>query len=145
MPIKQPTTFDQAYPGRFLKAGTLAGKKVTLTLTKVEHEALEGEKGVETKVVFSFRETEMGMVCCKTNAVCIREMFGSYLSEWVGKRITLYEGKVESGSMKGQPCIRIWGSPDIPADMPIQIKLPKKKPFPVVMHKVEPKTSTPQQ
>lgn len=144
-PVRQPVNFDMLYPGRFLKAGNLCGQKVTLTIAKIEHEKLEGEKGLETKAIVTFAGKDMQLVLAKTNGICLREMFGNLLSGWVGKRVTLYEGKVESGSMKGQPCIRIWGSPDIPADMPIQIKLPKKKPFPVVMHKVEPKTSTPQQ
>lgn len=135
--LRQPNNFDQLYAGRFLKAGTLDGKRVTLTITKVEHERLEGDKGEEIKAIVHFQQTEMSLVLAKTNGLCIKAMFGAILADWVGKRVTLYEGKVESGSMKGQPCIRIWGSPDIDADMNVQIKLPKKKPMPFTLHKVE--------
>ena len=133
--LHQPKNFDQLYPGRFLKAGILDGKRVTLTIESVQHEKLEGEKGLELKVIMAFVGKEMQLVLCKTNAMCIKAMFGPLLSNWKGKKVTLYEGKVESGSMKGQPCIRIWGSPEIEDDMPLTIKLPKKKGFPVVMHK----------
>lgn len=136
--LTQPKNFDQLYPGRFLKAGTLDGKKVTLTIANIQHEKLEGEKGQELKAIFSFVGKEMQLVCCKTNALCFKAMFGPILANWKGKKVTLYEGKVEvSGPMKGQPCIRVWGSPEIAEDMPVQIKLPKRKAFEVVLHHVE--------
>ena len=34
----KPTVYDQLYPGRFIKAQELLGKKVTLTMTDVELE-----------------------------------------------------------------------------------------------------------
>lgn len=143
--LTQPKNFDQLYPGRFLKAGTLDGRKVTLTIADIKHERLEGEKGQELKAIFSFVGKEMQLVCCKTNALCLKAMFGPILANWKGKRVTLFEGKVEvAGPMKGQPCIRVWGSPDIQEDAAIQIKLPKRKPFEMVMHKVEPKQTTPE-
>jgi len=140
MPVENvvPKNFDMLYPGRFLKAGTLDGRKVTLTIAKVEHERLEGEKGLELKVIVSFVGKDMQLVLAKTNGICLREMFGNLTASWIGKKVTLFEGKVEvAGPMKGKPCIRIWGSPEIEADMPIQIKHPKKKAFEMVMHKVE--------
>ena len=136
--LPQPKNFDQLYPGRFLKAGTLDGHQATVTIAKIEHEKLEGEKGVELKAIFTFVGKDMQLVCCKTNAMCIKAMFGPMLADWIGKRITLFEGKVETpGKMFGQPCLRIWGSPEIAADLTVQIKHPKKKAFDMVMHKVE--------
>ena len=141
--LPQPKNFDQLYPGRFLKAGTLDGHQVTVTIAKIEHEKIEGEKGVELKAIFTFVGKDMQLVCCKTNAMCIKAMFGPMLADWIGKRITLFEGKVETpGKMFGQPCLRIWGSPEIPADLTIQIKHPKKKAFDMVMHKVESRPAT---
>ena len=138
--LHQPKNFDQLYPGRFLKAGILDGKKVILSIDSVLHEKLEGEKGEELKAIMSFAERDMQLVLCKTNALCIKAMFGPLLAGWKGKKVTLYEGKVEvAGPMKGQPCIRIWGSPEIESDMEIPIKLPKRKAFPVTLHRIEPK------
>ena len=134
--IHQPKNFDQLYPGRFLKAGTLDGKKVTLTIAAIQHEKLEGEKGTELKAIMSFAGKDMQLVLCKTNALCIKAMFGPILAGWKGRRITLYEGKVETpGPMRGQPCIRIWGSPEIEEDVTIPIKHPKRKAFEVTLHK----------
>ena len=134
----QPKNYDQLYPGRFLKAGILDGKKVSLTIASVKHEKLEGEKGEELKVVMSFAERQMQLVLCKTNAICIKAMFGHLVAGWIGKKVTLFEGKVEvAGPMKGQPCIRIWGSPEIADDQPVAVKLPKRKAFEMTMHRVE--------
>ena len=134
--LHQPKNFDQLYPGRFLKAGILDGKKVTLTIANVQHEKLEGEKGTELKAIMSFVGKEMQLVLCKTNALCIKAMFGPILAEWRGKKVTFYEGKVEvPGPMKGQPCIRVWGSPEIQGDVSTPIKLPKRKAFDVLLHK----------
>lgn len=128
----KPKDFDQLYPGRFIKAGELLGRKVTLTIADVELEGLQGDDGKEkAKAVISFRESEKKMVTCKTNGICIKEMFGKTISEWVGKRITIFPD-----TWNGEPCIRIWGSPDIETDKVVQITLPRRRPFNKTMHRV---------
>src|SRR6185437_13183500 len=90
--LPKPTVFDQLYPGRFLKAGELLGKKVTLTIADVDVEELEGDGGAKkVKAIISFRETKKQLVACKTNGLCLREMFGKELANWTGKRVTLFE------------------------------------------------------
>ena len=116
-------TFDDLYPGRFLKAGNLQGKHVTLTIAGVDREALVGDDGKEqTKATMQFAETKMGLVLCKTNGICIRAMFGPELAAWKGKRLTLMPD-----TWNGEPCIRIAGSPDIAADMTVSVQLPRRK------------------
>lgn len=128
--------FDQLYPGRFIKAGELLGKKVTLTITEVDLEDLMGDDGKEkAKAIVSFRETPKKMVTCKTNGICLREMFGKKLSEWVGKRVTIFPD-----TWNGEPCIRIWGSPDIEAELEVTVTLPRRRPFKKTMHRIEAKT-----
>lgn len=121
---KRPVSFDELYPGRFLKAGLLGDKKPTLTIRDVLVEELEGSDGVKKKAILYFRETDLGLVACKTNGLCVRQMFGAKVQEWVGKRITLF-----ATEFNGEPCIRVWGSPDIAEDMSVEISLPKRKPF----------------
>ncbi len=134
-PLPKPTVFDQLYPGRFIKAGELLGKKVTLTITDVNIEKLMGENNVaKIKATLSFKETEKQMVMCKTNGLCIKEMFGKTLSDWVGKRITIFED-----TWNGEPATRIWGSPDIAEDQVVEISLPRRRPFNKTMHKIEAK------
>jgi len=129
--LKKPNTYDQLYPGRFLKAGLFEGKCVTLTIKDVNLEELEGDDGKKTKAVISFVETEMMLVTAKTNGLCIKAMFGDKLSGWLGKKVTLFPS-----TWNGEPAIRVYGSPDITADMPISIQLPRRKPIPMVMHHV---------
>lgn len=131
----KPVDYDQLYPGRFIKAGELLGKKVTLTISDVELEGLVGDDGKEkAKCVISFKETEKKLVACKTNGLCIKEMFGKTLANWNGKRITLFED-----TWNGEPCTRIWGSPDIAEDFDVVIALPRRRPFNKTMHKIAPK------
>lgn len=136
----KPVDYDQLYPGRFIKAGELLGKKVTLTITDVDLEDLMGEDGKEkAKAIVSFRETQKKLVTCKTNGICLREMFGKQLANWVGKRVTLFPD-----TWNGEPCIRVWGSPDIEEDLEVQIALPRRRPFKKTLHRVTVKTA-PQQ
>ncbi len=131
MAIKKPTSFDALYPGRFLKAGLFEGKCVTLTIKDVNLEELEGDDGKKVKAIIAFAETEMQLVTCKTNGLCIKAMFGDKLSGWLGKKVTLFPS-----TWNGEPAIRVYGSPDIAADMPISIQLPRRKPIPMLMHLV---------
>jgi hypothetical protein len=82
--------FDELYPGRFLKAGLIPNGKATYTIASVAREQIEGENGVEDKVLMTFSETAMQLVLPKVNAVAIRAMFGSDVQAWIGKRVTLY-------------------------------------------------------
>jgi hypothetical protein len=131
--LKKPSVFDQLYAGRFLKAGELLGKKVTLTIRDVDLEELQSDDGAKkAKAIISFDETEKKLVACKTNGLCIKAMFGKVLADWVGKRITLFED-----SWNGEPCIRLWGSPDITEEIQVEVALPRRRPFKKPMHKVE--------
>lgn len=122
--------FDQLYPGRFIKAGELLGKKVTLTVTDIQHEELVGDDGKpSTKVTLSFKETPKKHVCCKTNAICMRDMFGRELNKWKGKRVTFFPD-----TWNGEPAIRVWGSPDIDREIEVTVTLPRRKPFKKTMH-----------
>jgi hypothetical protein len=143
MALPKPVDWDQLYPGRFLKAGEFLGRKVTLTIADVILDELEGEKGKEVKGCISFKETEKQIPVNKTNGICIKAMFGRKIPDWIGKRITLYPGTVESGGMKGEPAIRVWGSPDIAHDFDVSVQLPKKKAFSVTLHKTTKEKTAP--
>lgn len=122
--------WDELYPGRFLKAGLIAeGEKRVLTISIVDTDELEGEKGKRVKGVLSFREEKMQLPLNKTNGICLREMFGRVPWQWEGKRIALFQ--TEWG---GEPAIRIWGSPDIERDIVVTIQLPKRRAFEMTMH-----------
>lgn len=123
-----PTSFDDLFPGRFLKAGLLKGL-TTLTISGVILEELIGDKGPQIKGIVSFSEETKQLVLNKTNGICLREMFGRQVQEWRGKRVTLF-----ASQWNGEPCIRVWGSPDIDRDTEIIVQLPRKKPITMTMH-----------
>lgn len=131
--MPKPTNYDELYPGRFLKAGLFKGKKVTLTIKDVDLEELEDNTGKpKAKAILSFVERPMELVMCKTNGLCIRAMFGKELANWKGKRITFFPGQ-----WNGEECVRVWGSPDLKQEQTVQIELPRRKPFPMVLHAVK--------
>lgn len=130
--MAKPSIYDELYPSRFLKASLLKGQKVTLTIKDVDLEELIGDdQKAKQKAILSFEERPMQHVMCKTNGICLKEMFGKELVKWVGKKVTLF-----AGTWNGEEAIRIWGSPDISADMNVEIALPRRKPFKMTMHKI---------
>jgi hypothetical protein len=126
----EPSNYDQLYPGRFMKAGQFLGKKPTLTITTILNEELEGENNEKKiKVVIGFAETKLQLVACKTNGICLREMFGKILANWKGKKVTLF-----AGEWKGKEAVRVWGSPNIEQDMEVTVKLARRRAFNMTMH-----------
>lgn len=127
----KPVDWDELYEGRFIKAGDLKGRNVTLTIASVDLETLEGDKGPQKKGVVAFEGTEKQFALNKTNGICLKEMFGKKVQGWVGKRVTLMPS-----TWNGDDCIRIYGSPDLGEDKEITVSLPRKRPIPMTMHKV---------
>lgn len=123
-------TYDQLFPGRFVKAGEMNGKQATLTITKVYLDGLETESGAtEQRAIVSFKETSRELVLNKTNAQCLLAMWGPDSGDWLGKRVTIYPERDPSGLSDSGLCIRVKGSPDIDGDMTATIKLPRRKPI----------------
>jgi hypothetical protein len=129
--IPKPVDWDELYPGRFIKAGDLKGKNVTLVISAVRVEELVGDKGPQMKGIINFEKTDKALALNKTNGLCLRAMFGRKVQEWVGRRVTLFES-----TWDGDQCIRIYGSPEIEQDMQVTIALPRKRPFEITMHAV---------
>lgn len=126
----KPVDWDELYPGRFIKAGEFKGKKPTLTITDVKIDELVGDKGPQIKGVISFKETEKQWALNKTNGICLKELFGRKVQEWVGKRVTLF-----AATWDGEECIRVWGAPHLTEDRDVTVSLPRKRPFSMTMHK----------
>jgi hypothetical protein len=126
----KPVDWDELYPGRFIKASDFKGKKVTLKIADVNLEELVGDKGAQVKGVVAFEGKQKQLALNKTNGICLKEMFGKKIPEWIGKRVTLF-----ASSWNGEDCVRVWGSPELEADKEITISLPRKRPFAMTMHK----------
>lgn len=117
--------FDELFPNRFLKAGQFQGRDVTLTIAGIKLEELEGDKGKETKAILSFEKTPKQLVLNKTNATCIKAMFGRQTDEWIGKRVTFFPKDEAFGDT--EMCIRVRGSPDISALIRLDTKIGRRK------------------
>jgi hypothetical protein len=128
--------YDQLFPGRFLKSGEFLGKDVTLTVADIRIEALPQEKGGDRdRGIVTFRETKKELVLNRTNGECFKAMFGRKAKpDWIGKRVTLWPAPF-TDSFTGEvgTAIRVRGSPDIGADMQIEVRLPRKKPIRMTM------------
>ena len=138
--MRKPISFDELYPGRFLKAADLRGNHVTVTIADVALDELEGEKGVKVQGVIFLQKTDKQIVLNRTNGLCLKGMFGKTLSDWIGKRVTLKPDTTKLGK-DTVDCIRIHGSPDIAEDMAVSITLPRRKPFTMTMHAVRKETA----
>ena len=133
-----PVDWDEMYPGRFIKAADFKGRVVTVTVESVKIEELIGDKGPQIKGLLSFVGKDKSLALNKTNGICIKSMFGRRVQQWVGKRISLF-----AGTHDGEPCIRVYGSPDIDADMVVEVALPRKRPINMTMHRVQLKGAAP--
>src|ERR1017187_9656931 len=134
MPL--PDTYSELYPGRFLKADMLKGKKVTLTIKNINIEDLIGDKNkAEPKVIVSFMERPLEYVMPKTNGFCLKRMWGNNPHDWIGKRVTWYGTTCKFGR-DDVDCLRIWGSPDLTEDMPVTVPQGRKKALEIVLHRV---------
>lgn len=121
------TSFDQLYPGRFVKAGDLGNARPTVEIESVKHEDLEGERGIERKVVVSFVGRQKKLVLAKINGLSLKHMFGPDVTQWIGKRVVLHATADLMPIRRGEACIRVYGSPDIAGDVRVEWKPAQRK------------------
>lgn len=99
--------FDSEYIGAWdLTDDNDRPKDVTVTIDRVEKRTLKGRKGEESKPILWFRGAKKAMVCNKTNARTIAGMHGNDVSDWSGKRITLYATTTQTNDGE-VACIRV--------------------------------------
>lgn len=103
----------EAFPGQYIKAADLQGKRVVVTIDHVQMEDIGGE----TKPVIHFRGKERGMVLNRTNANAITDIVGSdEMDAWTGKVILLYPTRVDFQG-KRVDAIRVDAAP--PSHQPV--------------------------
>lgn len=86
-------------------------RDATVTIVRVEARELTSARGKDKKPVIWFQGRTKGMVCNKTNAKAIAAMYGKDVSQWLGKRVTLYATTTSAGG-ETVDCIRV--RPGIP-------------------------------
>lgn len=83
----------RAFPSRYLKYSDLQGRRVAVTIERVEIEKIADKQ----KPVVYFVGKEKGFVLNVTNARAIAEIAGGEeeMDNWAGVRISLYPTKVD--------------------------------------------------
>jgi len=122
--------------GTYITAAEIVGKTPTLTVERVALEEVElmkkddGDVGkMKDRVIVYFQKVKRGWLLNRTNAECLRELFGSReTNDWIGKRVTLHSVNVKVGP-KMEPGIRVKGSPDITEPIVFELRLPRKRPI----------------
>ena len=111
------TDLDEGAESPFLKVADLKNQDMTVTIRRVEKQTLGRGAKAEQKLVVFFDEFQKGMVLNVTNRNTIKDLYGSTVAGFIGKRITIwpkpdveYEGRIKPG-------LRI--RPNIPTGTPV--------------------------
>jgi hypothetical protein len=114
-----------------LSAADLGEHTPTATISAVEGGVFEGENGKsDKKALITLVGKQKKFAANVINCTLIEAMFGPDYEEWVGHAITLMADKVEvAGKYKGDPCVRIKGSPELRGPVTVTISLQRRKPF----------------
>jgi len=117
-------TTEDLFPTRFIKSSDIGEEDIMLTMDELRIEELgDGDNSVDKPVLY-FTEIQKGLVLNKTNCNTIEGMYGKILSEWQGKRITLYVTEV---SYRGETHMGIRIRKDPPPD-PSKLHQPVSQP-----------------
>lgn len=124
--------------GTYITAAELIGKEPTLTIERVTLEKVESMKAnddegggkMKDRWVVYFKESRggRGWLLNRTNAECIRELWGREVDGWLGHKVTLHTQTVRVGP-KMEPGIRVKGSPELSEPRTFDLRLPRKKPI----------------
>ncbi len=110
------TDYRKLYGKEWVGAWDLEdGKDKTVTITAVAGGELTSIGGRKSKKpCLSIKGTEKKLAINSTNGKTIAAMYGKFIEDWVGKRITLYKSSTRSPDGDGEvECVRI--RPQAPA------------------------------
>lgn len=107
-----------------------ANNKMTLTVKEVRRMEVSFDgKQQELHTVMSFQEISPELTLSKVNIIPIIKMLGNDVRAWKGKRITFYTTNtvMPHPMRKDEPCIRVYGSPDITHEMDCEWTPPRRR------------------
>lgn len=115
-------------PSDYISSADFGGRDHTFTIDRVERITFEGDKAAkQTKGLVMFQNEAKRWVVNKTNAECLRLMFGNETNDWAGKRVTLFAAPHRDTLTKEDTtAIRVRGSPDLAASKSITFRLGRK-------------------
>lgn len=137
--------YGLGFLGQYITAAELVGHEPTMMIDRVTLEKVESMKGdddddakgkpkVRDRWVIYFRnsKTGRGWLVNRTNAECLKAMWGRDVNDWAEKRVTLMTQLVKVGR-KMEPGIRVKGSPELTQPLTFDLKLPRKKAIPMTL------------
>ncbi len=107
-----------------------ADNRMTLTVNEVRRVEVSFDgKDKELHTVMSFQEISSQLTLSKVNIIPIIKMLGNDVKAWQGKRITFYTTNqiMPHPMRKDEPCIRVYGSPEIHNEMLSEWTPPKRR------------------
>jgi hypothetical protein len=114
-----------AFPSTYLKQSDLAGKRVLVTIDRVEVEDVGQGQDQERKPVVYFKKAEKGMVLNRVNADEITSIVGDDETDrWTGHKVVLYVdphvmfGGKKVGGIRVAPPPQGQGKPSAPPPPP---------------------------
>jgi hypothetical protein len=106
-----------------MKSVEFKGRDFTGLIETLETEELPSKKGKQVKGIVGFRNVQKKWVLNRTNAECLRALFGRDTNGWLNHWVTLYPAQTEDGL-----AIRVKGSPELKQPLVFALELPFKAP-----------------
>ena len=103
---------NEQFPSKYLKASDLKGREATVTIARIEMEALA--QGERPKPVLYFVGKEKGVVMNKTNAMNLAAGYGPETEDWLNMPVVLFPVWTDFQG-KSVEAIRIRPAPRQPA------------------------------
>lgn len=94
----------------YLEAAAIE-KDVTVTIAGVrgpgdKDKGTDGKMIPEKNLILSYEKAKKEHICCRTVQKQIRNLYGNETSNWIGKKITLYQDSCMAFGER-VPCIRV--------------------------------------
>jgi hypothetical protein len=107
-----------------------ASGRMTLTIKGVRtaEVAFDGQEP-KLQTIMSFQEINSELTIAKINAIPLIKLFGNDVALWLGRRVTFYATNqvMPHPLRKDEPCIRVYGSPEIDEEISCAWAPPKRR------------------
>jgi hypothetical protein len=107
-----------------------ASGRMTLTVKGVRTaEVAFDDQEPKIQTIMSFEETTCELTLAKINAIPLIKLFGNDVALWPGRRVTFYATNqvMPHPLRKDEPCIRVYGSPEIDEQISCEWTPPKRR------------------
>ena len=114
-----------------------ASGRMTLTVKSVRKaEVAFDDQEPKIQTIMSFQEINSELTLAKINAIPLIKLLGNDVALWPGRRVTFYATNqvMPHPLRKDEPCIRVYGSPEIEEKISCEWTPPKRRKIVQVLH-----------